>query len=148
MRTLISFLTALVVVISAHAQDSDNRTMLNVAQAKIGNSKATTVKQVAGNDKVALFEKDGGGFAIVKSDGKHHRVIAYSDSERLDLSGNNPGFNWWMNAVSHAPSIKSTTPPDPARFPTRLSHSSPLCGANMSRSITWNHSRLGSTDEL
>lgn len=120
MRTLVSFLTALVVVISTHAQDSDNRTMLNVAQAKIGNSKATTVKQVAGNDRVALFEKDGGGFAIVKSDGKHHRVIAYSDSERLDLSDNNPGFNWWMNAVSHAPSIKSTTPPDPAQFPTRV----------------------------
>ena len=120
MRTLIPFLAALIVTFSTHAQDSANSSMLNVAQAKIGKGSPAAVKQVAGNDRLALFEKDGGGFAVVKSDGVNHKVLAYSQNSRLDLADNNPGFNWWMNAVSKVPSIRFTTPPDPARFPTRV----------------------------
>ena len=120
MRTLIPFFAALIVAFSSQAQDSALSSMLNVAQAKIGKSSPATVKQVAGNDRLALFEKDGGGFAIVKNDGTRQRVVAYSQSSRLDPSSNNPGFNWWMNAVKNSPSVMPTTSPDPARFPTRV----------------------------
>ena len=120
MRTLITFFAALTVVFSTQAQDSAHRSMLNVAQAKIGKGFPATVKQVAGNDKLALFEKDGGGFAVVKNDGTRNQVIAYSESSRLDLNDKNPGFNWWMNAVKNAPNVYPTTPPDPARFPARV----------------------------
>lgn len=120
MRTLTLFLTALIFTFSTQAQDCVNNSMLNVAQAKIGKGSTAAVKQVAGNDRLALFEKDGGGFAVVKSDGVNHKILAYSQSSRLNLADNNPGFNWWMNAVSKVPSIRSTTPPDPARFPTRV----------------------------
>ena len=120
MRTLTPFLVALIFTFSAQAQDCVNNSMLNVAQAKIGKGSPAAVKQVAGNDRLALFEKDGGGFAVVKSDGVNHKVLAYSQSSRLNLADNNPGFNWWMNAVSKVPGIRSTTPPDPTRFPIRV----------------------------
>lgn len=120
MKNLLPFFAALILVFSMNAQDYGNRSMLDVAKAKISNSSKAQVKQVAGNDRLAVFEKDGGGFAIVKNDGKNTKVIAYSDNAPLDLTDKNPGFNWWMNAVSKASSVLSTTPPDPELFPARV----------------------------
>lgn len=94
MRTLISFLTALVVVISAHAQDSDNRTMLNVAQAKIGNSKATTVKQVASDAKcisafVNHFNYNDTTHYIIRS---RYTEPEWMEMVYTELSNNHPIF--------------------------------------------------------
>lgn len=120
MKRFIPLFAALIAIFSTHAQMCDNRTMLNAAQLKIGNCSSVSIKQVAGNDRLAMFKKEGGGFAIVKSDGKNHKVIAYSESSQLDLSDKNPGFNWWINAVGNTGSVISTTLPDTTRFPSRV----------------------------
>lgn len=69
MKKLLLFIAVLIVSFSLQAQDCDSRAMLNAAQMKIGNCSLTTVKHMSVSDKIAMFEKDGGGFAIVKSDG-------------------------------------------------------------------------------
>lgn len=120
MKKLILFFVVMIVGLSTHAQNCGNHSMLNVAQAKIGNGSLASVKQVAGNDNFAIFEKDGGGFAIVKNDGKNHKVIAYSESSRLNLLDKNPGFMWWLKAVKNRHSVISTTRPDTTRFPKRI----------------------------
>ena len=80
MKNLLPFLAVLITAFSINAQDWGSRAMLSAAQAKIGKGSKAALKQVAGNDKLAMFEKDGGGFAVVKNDGIRSRVIAYSDN--------------------------------------------------------------------
>ncbi len=69
---------------------------------------------------MAVYRQKGGGFAIVSSDEQTPTVLAYSRSGDLNLSDNNPGFNWWLNAIKKvmmksAP-MRETTKPDPSRF--------------------------------
>ena len=73
---------------------------------------------------MALYRQAGGGFAIVSSDDRQPAVLAYSPSGSLNPSDNNPGFNWWLNAMRkvmllHQPQ-RATTKPDPDRFPTSV----------------------------
>lgn len=82
------------------------------------------LEQVAYYPGMALYRQAGGGFAIVASDDDKPAVLAYSRVGTLDLSDDNPGFNWWLNAarkvmLRHAPLLQ-TTKPDPARFPTQV----------------------------
>lgn len=117
MKNSLPFFAALIVAFSMCAQDCGNCTMLNVAQAKIGNGSSASVRQVVGNDRLAIFENERGGFAIVKNDGKSQRVVAYSQTSRLDLSHESCGFSWWLNAINNTRSLFSTTIPDTTRFP-------------------------------
>lgn len=82
------------------------------------------LEQVAYYPGMALYRQAGGGFAIVSSDDNEPAILAYSPSGSLNLSGNNPGFNWWLNAtrkvlLRHQP-CRETTKPDPDRFPVSV----------------------------
>lgn len=82
------------------------------------------LEQVAYYPGMALYRQACGGFAIVSSDDNEPAILAYSPSGSLDLSGNNPGFNWWLNAtrkvlLRHQP-CRETTKPDPDRFPVSV----------------------------
>ena len=120
MKKILIFSAALIVTLSVYAQDCGMRAMLNVAQAKLDNGIPASVKQVAGDNRLAVFEKDGGGFAIVKSDGNSHKVIAYSENVPLYGMGENPGFTWWMKAMGNNRTFFSTTLPDTTRFPKQV----------------------------
>lgn len=82
------------------------------------------LEQVAYYPGVAVYRQAGGGFAIVSSDDNKPAVLAYSPSGSLNLSDDNPGFHWWLNAIRkvmlrNEPS-RETTKPDPERFPTSV----------------------------
>ena len=82
------------------------------------------LEQVACYPGMALYRQADGGFAIVSSDDQKPAVLAYSLDGELNLSDDNPGFNWWLNATRevmllHQPS-RETTKPDPDRFPTSV----------------------------
>ena len=69
---------------------------------------------------MTAYRQAGGGFAIVSSEKGNSTVLAYSRTGDLNLSDNNPGFNWWLNAtrkvlLQSAP-MRETTKPDPSRF--------------------------------
>ena len=82
------------------------------------------LEQVAYYPGMALYRQAGGGFAIISSDDNAPAVLAYSTNSILDLSDDNPGFNWWLNATRKVmlqqQPRRQTTKPDPSRFPTSV----------------------------
>ena len=82
------------------------------------------LEQVAYYPGMALYRQAGGGFAIVSSNDNEPAVLAYSPNSTLNMSDNNPGFNWWLNAtrkvmLQQQPQ-RETTKPDPNRFPASV----------------------------
>ena len=82
------------------------------------------VEQVAYYPGMAVYRQAGGEFAVISNNRETPTVLAYSHSGDLDLSHNNPGFNWWLNAtrkvmIQSVP-LRETTKPDPNRFPTSV----------------------------
>lgn len=79
------------------------------------------LEMVAHYPGMAVYRQSGGGFAVVSSSEETPMVLAYSRSGDLNLSDNNPGFNWWLNATKkallHSAPKWETTKPDPSRFP-------------------------------
>lgn len=78
------------------------------------------LEQVAYYPGMALYSQAGGGFAIISSDDNAPAVLAYSTNSILDLSDDNPGFNWWLNATRKVmlqqQPRRETTKPDPKPF--------------------------------
>ena len=82
------------------------------------------IEQVAYYPGMAVYRQAGGGFAVISNNGETPTVLAYSQSGDLELSQNNPGFNWWLNATRkvmiRSVPLRETTKPDPNRFPTSV----------------------------
>ena len=82
------------------------------------------IEQVAYYPGMAVYRQAGGGFAVISNNGETPTVLAYSHSGDLDLSHNNPGFNWWLNptrkVMIQSVPLHETTKPDPNRFPTSV----------------------------
>ena len=74
------------------------------------------VTRVADYPGMAVYRQEGGGFAIISSDKNAPAVLAYSPDGRFDPSSDNPGFNWWLNAIKGAVH-RDPILPDPGRFP-------------------------------
>lgn len=118
----------LIVVLAAMTAGSawgDSRTdvQMRAAASRVLKS-SRPLEQVAFYPGIALYRQAGGGFAIVASDDNKPAVLAYSRVGTLDLSDDNPGFNWWLNAtrkvlLRHEPQ-RETTKPDPNLFPTQV----------------------------
>ena len=124
MKTLKYFIVVLAVMVAASAL-AGVRTDVQMRSAASRVLKSSQpLEQVAFYPGLALYRQAGGGFAIVSSDDNKPAVLAYSPNGNLNLSDNNPGFNWWLNSVRkvmlrHQPS-RETTKPDPSRFPTSV----------------------------
>ena len=115
---LLSFMAAA----SAQAGVRTDVQMCSAASRVLKSSRP--LEQVAYYPGMAVYRQAGGGFAVVSSDDNKPAVLAYSPSGSLNLSGDNPGFNWWLNAIRkvmlrNEPSLE-TTRPDPERFPTSV----------------------------
>ena len=69
---------------------------------------------------MAVYSQKGGGFAIVSSNEQTPTVLAYSRSGDMNLSDNNPRFNWWLSATKKvmmkSVPMRETTKLDPSRF--------------------------------
>ena len=107
------------VAASALASGRNDAQMRSAAGRVLKSSRP--LEQVAYYSGMALYRQTGGGFAIVSSDDNKPAVLAYSPNGNLDLSDDNPGFNWWLNAIRkvmlRSQPILETTKPDPNRFP-------------------------------
>lgn len=77
--------------------------------------KGDAVRLVSSFPRMAVYSQDGGGFAIISTDADRRAVLAYSPDGTFDHTGNNPGFNWWLNAIGKA-TLRQTTLPDSTRF--------------------------------
>jgi len=77
------------------------------------------VTRVTDYPGMAVYHQAGGGFAIVSSDKNAPAVLAYSPDGQFDPSSDNPGFNWWFNAIKRAPRHDPILP-DPGRFPSSV----------------------------
>ena len=100
-----------------------NDALMRSAAARVLKS-SRPLEMVATYPGMAVYRQSGGGFAIVSSNEGEPTVLAYSPTGDLDLSGNNPGFNWWLNAIRKqlllsAPN-REIIKPDPSRFPTHV----------------------------
>lgn len=74
-----------------------------------------------------VYSRSDGGFAIMANDDHLPALLAYSPDGHFSPSSDNPGLNWWLNAIKKVllqsgPTLE-TTKPDPSRFP---SHVDPL----------------------
>ncbi|MBQ9554737.1 MAG: C10 family peptidase [Muribaculaceae bacterium] len=82
------------------------------------------LEQVAYYPGMAIYRQSGGGFAVISTDESCPEVLAYSTCGRLELSSDNPGLNWWLNATRkvmlQSQPRRETTKPDPNRFPTSV----------------------------
>ncbi len=107
---------------SAWASDGSDAMMRAAASRALKSSRPLEV--AAYYPGMTAYRQAGGGFAIVSSNGKTPTVLAYSLSGDLNLSSNNPGFNWWLNATKKV-LLKSfpnreTIKPDPSRLATSV----------------------------
>ena len=124
MKTLLSLVVVLTIMTAASAQAGVRTDVQMRSAASRVLRSSRPLEQVAHYPGMALYRQAGGGFAIVSSDDRQPAVLAYSPSGSLNPSDNNPGFNWWLNAMRkvmllHQPQ-RATTKPDPDRFPTSV----------------------------
>ena len=121
----LKFFTVVLTVMAAASALAGVRTdaqMRSAANRVLKSSKP--LEKVADYPGLTLYRQTGGGFAIVSSDDNKPAVLAYSPSNGLNLSDDNPGFNWWLNATRKVmlrnQPPRETTKPDPNRFPTSV----------------------------
>ena len=121
----LKYLIVVLAVMTAASALAGIRTdvQMRSAASRVLNSKRPLV-QVAYYPGMALYRQAGGGFAIVSNDDSKPAILAYSPSSNLNLSDDNPGFNWWLNATRKVMLMqqprRETTKPDPNRFPTSV----------------------------
>lgn len=122
---LLKFLIVVLAVMATTSALAGVRTDVQMRRAAIRVLKSSRpLEQVAYYPGMALYRQAGGGFAIISSDDNAPAVLAYSTNSILDLSDDNPGFNWWLNATRKVmlqqQPHRETTKPDPSRFPTSV----------------------------
>ena len=76
---------------SVWASDGSDAMMRAAASRALKSSRPLEV--AAYYPGMTVYRQAGGGFAIKPT------VLAYSRSGDLNLSSNNPRFNWWLNAT-------------------------------------------------
>ena len=107
---------------SVWASDGSDAMMRAAASRALKSSRPLEV--AAYYPGMTVYRQAGGGFAVVSSNEKKPTVLAYSRSGDLNLSSNNPGFNWWLNATNkvllRSFPKQETTKPDPSRFATSV----------------------------
>ena len=107
---------------SVWASDGSDAMMRAAASRALKSSRPLEV--AAYYPGMTVYRQAGGGFAIVSSNEKKPTVLAYSRSGDLNLSSNNPGFNWWLNATKkvllRSSPKRETTKPDSSRFATSV----------------------------
>lgn len=85
------------------------------------------LKHLSPCDGLDIYSSSDGGFVIMANDDRLPALLAYSPDGHVSSSSDNPGFNWWLNAIRRAmlrsAPKRETTKPDPNRFP---SHVDPL----------------------
>ena len=121
LKFIVVVMTAMAAV-SALAGVRTDVQMRSAANRVLRSSKP--LEKVADYPGMTLYRQTGGGFAIVSSDDNKPAILAYSLSSDLNLSDENPGFNWWLNASRKAMlrhrATRETTKPDPDRFPSSV----------------------------
>ncbi len=122
---LLKFLIVVLAVMATASALAGVRTDVQMRRAATRVLKSSRpLEQVAYYPGMALYRQAGGGFAIISSDDNAPAVLAYSTNSTLNLSDDNPGFNWWLNATRKVmlqqQPRRQTTKPDPSRFPTSV----------------------------
>ena len=60
---------------------------------------AASLKVLKQDNQLTMLGYAGGGYAVIANDDRFPAVLGYSENPS---SGDNPGFQWWMNAMSEA----------------------------------------------
>lgn len=80
-----------------------------------------SLRHIASCRGLEVYGQTDGGFAIMASDDHLPALLAYSPDGHFSLNSANPGFNWWINAVTRRLSLMNMplvagTKPDTTLF--------------------------------
>lgn len=83
------------------------------------------LRELKHTDSYSIFGYAGGGFAIVSADDLAPEILAVSAAQFV--STENPGFNWWIQAINEVISTAvkknktlKTITPDPTKYPAEV----------------------------
>ena len=110
------------------------------ARQTLGMKADEAMSLVESTDCYQVFARASGGFAIVSQGNEAPRLLAYSTTATFCPQSDNPGYQWWQQAVSNLSqedlAIATTTVPDTLRFPAAVA---PLLSSTWGQKEPYNY---------